>query len=134
VSFSQSLPFFLSTAAINFKDREPIISLMEEDNPFPRVLKIHRLFAEEQPGEIAEPEPASFEELQELPRSIKMLPLSEKEEEKTPDVQLDFKPDPALDDPVINDRMKSVDDYVDTKFLKDNVGKLLRPWDEVELN
>lgn len=107
---------------------------MEEDNPFPRVIKFDRLFVEEQPGEVAEPEPASFEEIQELPRPIKMQPLTEKEEEKTPDVRLDVKPDPALDDPAITDRMKSADDYVDTKFLKDNAGKVLWPWDNIDLS
>jgi hypothetical protein len=107
---------------------------MEEDNPFPRVITFDRLFTEERPGEVAEPEPASFEEIQELPRPIETPPLTAKEEEKTPDVRLDISPDPALDDPAITDRMKSADDYVNTKFLKDNAGKLLRPWDDVDLS
>lgn len=107
---------------------------MEEDNLFPRVIKFDRLYAEERPGEVAGPEPASCEEIQELPRPIKMSPLTAKEEEKTPDVRLDVTPDPALDDPAITDRTKSADDYVDTKFLKDNAGKLLRLWDDVDLS
>jgi len=107
---------------------------MEVDDPFPRVIKFDRLFAEERRGEVAVPEPASFEECQELPRPIKMPPLTAKEEEKTPDVRLDVKPDPALDDPAITDRMKSADDYAGTKFLNENAGKLLRPWDDVDLS
>lgn len=107
---------------------------MEEDDPFPRVITFDRLFAEERPGEVAEPEPPSFEEIRELPRPIVMPPLAATEEERSPDLRLDAGPDPALDDPAISDSSKSADTYVSTKFLKDNDRKLLRPWDDVDLS
>jgi len=107
---------------------------MEVDNPFPRVITFDRLFAEERRGEVAEPGPASFEECRDLPRPVNLPPLTAKEEEKTPDVHLEINPDPALDDPAITDRMKSADDYVDTKFLNDHARTLLRPWDVVDLS
>jgi len=107
---------------------------MEDDDPFPRVIKFDRLFAEERPGEVAEPEPPSFEEIQELARPVKMPHLTVKEEEKSPDIRLDGIPDPALDDPAITDARKSADNYIDMKFLKEQAGKLLRPWDDVDLS
>jgi hypothetical protein len=107
---------------------------MDEDDPFPRVITFDRLFAEERPGEVAEPEPLSCEDFRELPRPIDMPPLMTGEEEKAPDVRLDADPDPALDDPAVTDGMKSSDRYVDTKLLKDKDRKMLRPWDDVDLS
>jgi len=107
---------------------------MEKDNPFPRVITFDRLFAEERPGEVAEPEPASREELRELPQPIRMPPLTAMEEEKFPDVRLDVDPDPALDGPAITNQMKSTDEYVGPKFLKDHAQTLLRSWDDVDLS
>jgi hypothetical protein len=107
---------------------------MEEDDPFPRVITFDRLFTEERPGEVAEPEPASYEESRELARPVMMPPLSATEEEKAPDIRLDSDPDPSLDDPAVTDGMKSSDSYVETKLLKEKDGKLLRPWDDVDLS
>lgn len=107
---------------------------MEEDHPFPRVITFERLFAEERPGEVVEPEPASGEELRELPRPIAMPPLTAMEEEKFPDVRLDVHPDPILDGPAITDSMKSADDCVGTKFLKDNAQTLLQSWDDADVS
>lgn len=107
---------------------------MEVDDPFPRPITFDRLYAEEKPGQVAEPEPASFEELQELPRPIKMPPLTEDEEEDPPARRFNAVPDPALDDPGITDRTRRVDDVVTQKFLTDNKGRLLRMWDDVDLS
>ncbi|MDD1689110.1 MAG: hypothetical protein LUQ66_00415 [Methanoregula sp.] len=107
---------------------------MEDDDPFPRPITFDHLYAEEKPGYVAEPEPASFEEMQELARPIKMPPLTEDEEENPPALRFDAAPNLDLDDPAITDRTKRVDDIVNQKFLEDNKGRLLRPWDDVDLS
>jgi hypothetical protein len=107
---------------------------MEDDDPFPRPITFDHHYAEEKPGYVAEPEPASFEELQELACPIKMPPLTEDEEENPPALRFDAAPDPALDDPVITEQTKRVDEIVTHKFLEDNKSRLLRPWDEVDLS
>jgi hypothetical protein len=107
---------------------------MEDDDPFPRPITFDRLYAEEKPGYVAEPEPASFEEIQELARPIKMPPLTEDEEENPPALRFAAVPDPALDDPVISDRTKRADEVVSHKFFEDNQSRLLRPWDDVDLS
>lgn len=107
---------------------------MEDDNPFPRVVTFDRLFADERPGEVAEPEPASYEELRELARPVSLPPLTEGEEERPPDIRLVIDPDPALDDPAINDGMKNADRSIDAKFLKEKGKTLLRPWDDADLS
>lgn len=106
---------------------------MEDDDPFPRPIKFDRLYAEEKPGYVAEPEPASFEELQELARPIKMPPLTEDEEENPPATRFNAVPDPCLDDAGITDRTKRADEAVSQKFIDDNKSRLLRPWDDVDL-
>jgi hypothetical protein len=107
---------------------------MDDDDPFPRVLKIvGRLYAEEQPGEVANPGPMLQEEIEEIPRAVEMPALEPDEEEMAPSVRLEAEPDTALDDPAISDHMKNADAYVDWKFLKDHQEKLLRPWDDVDL-
>jgi hypothetical protein len=107
---------------------------MEEADPFPRAITFDRLFAEERPGEVAEPAPLSCEDFRELPRPIEMPPLTSGEEERAPDIRLDVEPDPALDDPAVSDGMKSSDRCVEAKFLKERDGKMLRPWDDVDLS
>lgn len=107
---------------------------MEDDDPFPRPFTVSRLFAEERPGEAADLGPATAEELRELARPVRMPRLTAREEENPPAVRLEATPDPALDDPAITEQTKRADDVVSQKFLHDHKGRLLRPWDEVELS
>jgi hypothetical protein len=107
---------------------------MEDDDPFPHPIAITgRLYPEEQPGEVTDPGPLLFEEIEEQPRAVDLPPLREDEEETTPSIPLHARPDPILDDPATTDGMKHADDCVSRKFLKDHQETLLRPWDDVDI-
>ena len=103
----------------------------DRKDPPARVLKVTRLYPEEEPA-VAISLELTRDELQEAPRRTKMPPLSDDEQPNPPETVLEAEPDEDLDEPAITDGMKSSDDYISSAFLKLNKEKLLRPWDDID--
>jgi hypothetical protein len=104
-----------------------------EDLPA-QVLKVNRLFEEEKNVVRTLHDTPTPEEVEEQARPVLMPPLREDELPIPSDIPLNAQPDEALDDPAITDAMKSSDDYISKAFLKLHKGKLLRPWDDIDLS
>jgi hypothetical protein len=106
----------------------------DQDNPPAQVLNVDRLSEEEKNVVRVLHDTPTPEEVEEQARPVLMPPLREDELPIPPDIPLKVRPDEALDDPAITDAMKSSDDYISKAFLKLHKGKLLRPWDDIDLS
>jgi hypothetical protein len=102
----------------------------DREDPPVQVLKVTRLYVEEEPT-VAVSLQLTRDELEEAPCRTKMSPLSDDEQPNPPEKVLESEPDEDLDDQAITDGMKSSDDYISNAFLKLNKEKLLRPWDDI---
>jgi len=107
-----------------------------DEDPFPHVFRVDRLYPEEQDLVADDPSPLSPYEragLDEPARPVEMPPLLPGEDPNPPAGKVAGRAGP-LDEPAASRAMKSADGQVTLSFFKKEKGKLRRPSDGPDLS
>jgi hypothetical protein len=107
-----------------------------DDDPFPRVYKVDRLFIEEQDfvaDDIAPLSPYEMADLDEPAVPVDLPPLHKGDDPNPPAEKMGGRAGPA-DEIAVSKGMKSVDDQVTFAFFKKGKTKIRRPWDGPDLS
>jgi hypothetical protein len=107
-----------------------------DDDPFPRVYKVDRLFIEEQDFVADDTSPLSPYEMAGLDEPavpVELPPLNRGEDPNPPAEKVGGRADP-MDETVVSRDMKKADDQVTFAFFKKGNGKIRRPWDGPDLS
>ncbi|HVP95617.1 hypothetical protein [Methanoregula sp.] len=107
-----------------------------DDDPFPHVYKVDRLYPEEQDFVADDESPLSPYEMAELDEPaipVEMAPLHPGEDPNPPAEKMGGRAGPR-DESGISRDMKKVDDQVTLAFFKKEKGKIRRPWDGPDLS
>jgi hypothetical protein len=106
-----------------------------DDDPFPRVFKVDRLYPEEQDFVADDLSPLSPYEMADLDQpatKIDLPPLLPGEDPDPPAEKVAGRAGP-LDEPAVSRDMKKADEQVTLSFFKKDKEKLRRPWDGPDL-
>ena len=106
-----------------------------EDDPFPRAIKVDRLFPEEIDEVADDTAPLhSYEmaELDEPATRVEMPPLLPDEDPDYPAEKMEGRAEPD-DEAVVSKSMKSADEQVTLSFFKKGKNKVRHPWDGPDL-
>jgi len=107
-----------------------------DDDPFPHVFKVDRLYPEEQDfvaDDISPLSPYEMADLDEPATRIDLTPLLPGEDPNPPAEKVAGRAGP-LDEPAMSRDMKKADDQVTLSFFKKDKEKLRRPWDGPDLS
>ncbi|MFA5331016.1 MAG: hypothetical protein WC342_01430 [Methanoregula sp.] len=107
-----------------------------EDNPFPQVVKVDRLFPEEIDAVADDTAPlASYElaELDEPATKVEMPPLQPGEDPNAPAEKMEGRAEPG-DEAAMSKSMKNADEQVTLSFFKKGKNKVRHPWDGPDLS
>ena len=107
-----------------------------DDDPFPRVYKVDRLFPEEQDfvaDDISPLQPYEMAELDEPAIPVELPPLHRSEDPNPPAEKMAGRAGPRDEIAVLRD-MKKADEQVTLSFFKKEKGKIRRPWDGPDLS
>ena len=107
-----------------------------DDDPFPRVYKVDRLFPEEQDfvaDDISPLQPYEMAELDEPAIPVEMPPLHKGEDPNPPAEKVGGRAGPR-DETGISRDMKRADEQVTLAAFKKGKAKIRRPWDGPDLS
>lgn len=107
-----------------------------DDDPFPRVYKVDRLFIEEQDFVADDTSPLSPYEMADLDEPavpVELPPLHKGEDPNPPAEKLGGRAGPS-DEIVVSRNMKNADEQVTFAFFKKQKTKIRRPWDGPDLS